>query len=507
MLIKKKNLKDFFQGIRPMVYAFFVFTLLSILGYAWPIVSNLIFCLIIAAAIYFSLIKIEYGFLFLIFEFLIGHEGHLFELGGISLRLALFLVVMSIWFIQKIIDKKQRRFFVQFVKSPILVMFLIFFFVIILGLFQGMITHEPILAIKDFINYSYLFLIFPLLDIFKKKGFIKNIFKMSQASIIGLSILTIIVFILFVTNLSQVHGQFYWWWRSVVVGKATDTSNGFFRIVSSAHLLILPLFLILLSFLIENKKKFKGKCKKYLIYLSIGASLMLLINFSRAYFLGILIGLIFLLKGINWRRWLIFSCLIIFLLIAEFGLLFGLVSGGEALQGLDFFKNRIGTIISPDQEISSLTRMTILPVLTKMIKQSLIFGSGLGATVEYTDLLTGQDKTTFHLDWGYLEIWVELGLFGLISYALVLLSVFYQGWQTIKKLKRQVFEKRLIIGLLAGLASLIVASLTGPFLFHPIGIFYLVLTTVIIISIKENEFKVDNTNCYLEQFKIFKRMS
>jgi len=142
-----------------------------------------------------------------------------------------------------------------------------------------------------------------------------------------------------------------------------------------------------------------------------------------------------------------------------------------------------------------------------MIKQSLIFGSGLGATVEYTDLLTGQDKTTFHLDWGYLEIWVELGLFGLISYALVLLSVFYQGWQTIKKLKRQVFEKRLIIGLLAGLASLIVASLTGPFLFHPIGIFYLVLTTVIIISIKENEFKIDNTNCYLEQFKIFKRMS
>jgi len=71
--------------------------------------------------------------------------------------------------------------------------------------------------------------------------------------------------------------------------------------------------------------------------------------------------------------------------------------------------------------------MTILPVLAKMIKQSLIFGSGLGATVEYTDLLTGQDKTTFHLDWGYLEIWVELGLFGLISYALVLLSVFYQG--------------------------------------------------------------------------------
>jgi len=498
MWIKRKKPKEFIQGIRPMIYAFFVFTLLSVLGYAWPTVSNLIFCLIIGAAIYFSLIKIEYGFLFLIFEFLIGHEGHLFELAGLSLRLALFLVVMLIWFIQKIIDKKQRRFFAQFVKSPDLVMFLIFFFVIILGLLQGMIAHDPILAIKDFINYSYLFLIFPLIDIFKKQDFVKNIFKMSQASVIGLSILTIIVFILFVTNLTQVHDQFYWWWRSIVVGKATDTGTGFFRIVSSAHLLILPLFLIFLSFLIENRKRFKHKYKKYLIYLSIGASLMLLINFSRAYFLGILIGLIFLLKGIDWRRWLIFSCLIIFILIAEFGLLFGMVSGGAALQGLGFFKDRINTILSPDQEISSLTRMTILPVLINMIKESPIFGQGLGATVEYTDLSTGQDKTTFHLDWGYLEIWVELGLFGLIAYALVLLSIFYQGWQTIKKLKRHVFEKRLVIGLLAGLASLIIASLTGPFLFHPIGIFYLVLTAVIIISIKENEFKIDNTNCYLE---------
>ncbi len=498
MWIKRKKSKEFIQGIRLMVYAFFVFTLLSILGYVWPIISNLVFCLIIGAAIYFSLIKIEYGFLFLIFEFLIGHEGHLFELAGLSLRLSLFLVVMLVWFIQKMVDKKQRRFFAQFVKSPDLAMFLIFFFVIILGLLQGMIAHDPILAIKDFINYSYLFLIFPLIDVFKKQDFVKNVFKMSQVAVIGLSILTIVVFILFVTNLSQVHDQFYWWWRSVVVGKVTDTGNGFFRIVSSAHLLILPLFLILLSFLIENKKRFKDKYRKYLIYLSIGASLILLINFSRAYFLGILIGLIFLLKGIGWRRWLIFSCLVVFILVAEFGLLFGLVSGGAALQGLGFFKDRIGTILSPDQETSSLTRMTILPVLINMIKQQPIFGQGLGATVEYTDLLTGQDKTTFHLDWGYLEIWVELGLFGLIAYALVLLSIFYQGGQAIKKLKRHVFARRLVIGLLAGLASLAVASLTGPFLFHPIGIFYLVLTAVIIISIKENDFKVDNTDCYLE---------
>ena len=498
MLIKKRKSKELIQGIRVLVYAFFVFQLLSILGYVWPSISSIVFCLIILGAIGFSLIKIEYGFLFLIFEFLAGHEGHLFELAGLSLKLSLFLTVMLIWFIKKMIDKKQREFFAEFLKSPGLVFFLIFFFIIILGLVRGMIQHDPIIAIKDFINYSYLFLIFPLIDIFKRIDFPKRVFNLSQAATIGLAILTIIVFILFVTNLVQVHDEFYWWWRGTVIGKATDTGNGFFRIVTSAHLLILPLFLIYLSFLIENKEKFKQKSKKYLIYLSICASLMLLINFSRAYFLGILIGLIFLLKGINWQRWLIFSCLVVFILVAEFGLLFGLVSGGAALQGLDFFKSRIGTILSPDKETSSLTRMTILPVLIKKIWQQPIFGQGLGSTVSYNDLLTGEEKSTFHLDWGYLEIWVELGLFGLISYVLILFYIFYQGWEKIKELKRHVFKKRLIIGLLAGLAGLIIATLTGPFLFHPLGIFYLVLTTVIIININKDDLKAGNTNCYLE---------
>ena len=483
--------------IRTIAYIFFVFQLLSILGYVWPSISNIIFWLIILGAVWLSLHRIEYGFLILFFEFFAGHQGHMFEFAGLSLRLSLFLVVMFIWLIKKIINKEHGQLLSQFLKSPGLSVFLIFLFVIFLALFQGLIQNNPVLAIKDFINYSYLFLIFPLIDILKKVRFQKSVFKLSQAATIGLGLLTIIVLILFVINLAEVHDQFYWWWRGTVIGKATATSNNFFRIVTPAHLLILPLFLVYLSFLTEIRK-LKSREKKWLIWLSIFASSALLINFSRAYFLGILIGLILLAKGLNWRRWLVFSCLVILILIIEFGLLFGLVNGGQALQGLDFFKNRMRTLISPEQEISSLTRMNILPRLIEKISDQPIFGRGLGATVSYIDQLTGQEKSTFHLDWGYLEIWLELGLFGLISYGLILFYIFYQGWQKIKILSRDIFQKRLIIGLLAGLASLIVATLTGPFLFHSLGIFYLILTLSIIVNVKKDDTKAYNPDCYLE---------
>lgn len=486
------------QKIRIIVYIFFAFQILSVLGYAWPGVSGVIFWLIILGAIRLSLYKIEYGFLILVFEFFAGHEGHMFEFAGLSLRLALFLVVMLTWLIKKIVDQKQRQSLTQFLDSPGLVLFLIFLFIIFLALIQGLVQGNPILAIKDCINYAYLALVFPLVDIFKKSWFQKKVFNLSQAATIGLSLLTIIVFILFVTNLAEVHDEFYWWWRGTVIGKATDTSNGFFRIVTPAHLLILPLFLVYLSFLAGPKIKLKSRGGRRIIWLAVLASLAILISFSRAYFLGLLIGLIVLALGLGWRRWLIFSLIVILILIAEFGLLYGIISGGQALQGLELFKDRMKTIVSPEQELSSLTRMNILPPLVEKISQSPIFGQGLGATVSYTDLLTGEEKTTFHLDWGYLEIWLELGLFGLVTYLLILGYIFYIGWQKIKAAGQNIFQKRLIVGLLAGLASLVVSTLTGPFLFHPLGIFYLILTIAIITNINNYDFKSYNSDCYLE---------
>lgn len=488
--MRKKNL---LQNIGIIIFVFFLFQFISFLGYLKPLVSDLVFWLVILAAVGFSLIKIEYGFLFLIFEFLAGHEGHLFEFAGLSLRLALFLAIMFVWLVKKI-SRERKGFFNIFIKPKTSLFFSIFLLIVFLAFVQGLLQNDPVLAIKDFINYSYFLLVFPLMEVFQKEWFQKNVFKFSQAATVGLSLLTVFVFVMFVSGAVQVHDQFYWWWRSVVVGKATDTATGFFRIVSSAHLLVLPLFLIYLSFLAEPKTK----KKKPLICLAFLSGLVLLINFSRVYFLGFLVGLLFLLKHLPWRRWLIFSLITVFVLVFEFYIIYGLSTGEWKSQSLLFFKGRMETVVSPDQEMSSLTRMNILPKLLGQISQQPVFSRGLGMTVSYFDPLAQAEKSTFHLDWGYLEIWLELGFFGLVFYLLLLSNVFYQGWKKIRVLN-QVWQKRLVIGLLAGLVALMVSTLTGPFLFHPLGIFYVVLTSALITNLKQNdEIQNCNPNSHLE---------
>ena len=485
--------KFFFGGkVRFIIYAFFAFQLLSLLGYFWPSISAIVFFIFILGTLFLSLYKLEYGFLILIFEFFAGHGGHLFEFADISLRTGLFLIVIFVWLFRKAREiVKQPK--LELLNSPLLVLFLLLLFLVIVGGWHGLINNQPILAIKDLINYSYIFLIFPLVDILKKQKFLSKVFNLSSAAAVGIALLTIIILVLFVTNLVEVHDPFYWWWRGTAIGKATYTSNNFFRIVTPAHLLILPLFLVYLSFLavpsiypvksreagispkakLFNRVKLKSKKKKGLIWLAVLASLAILINFSRAYFLGVFIGLIFLGKNLSFRRWLVFFLTVIIILVLEFGLLYAIVSGGQTLAGLSYFKERIQSLGSPEQELSSLTRMVILPKLIEKIKQQPVFGHGLGSTVSYLDPISNEQKTTFHLDWGYLEIWLELGLFALLFYLSIIGLIFYSGWQKLKSLKDNVFQKRLTVGLLAGLASIAVATLTGPFLFHPLGIFYL----------------------------------
>ena len=216
-----------------------------------------------------------------------------------------------------------------------------------------------------------------------------------------------------------------------------------------------------------------------MVWLAIFASLTLLINFSRAYFLGILAGLIILAKGLKFRRWFIFSAIVIVLMVGEFVLIYGLTSGNFSL-GLDIFKNRLETIAGPDQELSSFTRLVILPKILEQIKGNLFFGRGLGSSVSYLNPLNNQMETTFHLDWGYLEICLELGLLGLLTYLSILALIFYQGWRLIARFN--MLESRAATGLLAGLGSLMVATLTGPFLFHSLGIFYVTLVAAIITN-------------------------
>jgi O-antigen ligase len=342
---------------------------------------------------------------------------------------------------------------------------------VLFSLARGCWQNNYFLARGDFVNYAYLFLIFPLSEVIGKAFFQKKGQQIIEAGVIGISFLTIIVFFLFATNLVAVHDQFYWWWRQTVFGKATLAGNNFFRIVSSAHLLILPLFLVFLSFLIKPQTR-----KKKFIFLALLSGLVLVINFSRAYFLGIFFGLLFLLVGVKFKKWLPFALLVVFVLVFEFSLLNFFINQSS---NVGYFQERMKSIATPEEELSAQTRLSILPSLVEKIKANPFFGEGLGSTVSYINPLTQKKDLTSHVDWGYLEIWLENGFLGLSLYVFLLFLVLVQGYKLFLHAQQNSFSQRFLVGLSAGLIALMVATLTGPYLFHALGIFYLVGVIVI----------------------------
>lgn len=90
---------------------------------------------------------------------------------------------------------------------------------------------------------------------------------------------------------------------------------------------------------------------------------------------------------------------------------------------------------------------------------------------------TGLPTTTRHFDWGYLELWTELGILGIISYVLFIIL-------TLKKLSPKMSQtKPLASGLWAGTAALLVMNITSPILFHVLGVSYLVFVVGVMDSL------------------------
>ena len=464
MFMDLANLNIFDKRFFILLGAFIVFYLLSIAGFYWPTLQLIVFCLLVLAMMALVIWRFEWAMIFFLAEWFFGQSGHMFEFHGLSLGLMLFVILMTGWLARKIIKKEPLAFF----QSKLSVGWLLFVLFLFLAALRGYWNqHNESLILGDALSYLFLFLIFPLIEFLQIAKNRQWLVKIVVAAIVGVGFFTIFNLLLYSSHLSQVHDSYYWWIRNFLIGKVTDTGQGFFRIVLPAHLWFLPALLVVMA--AWWQKELSLRAKRQLIFLAIILSLALLINFSRAYFLGLLAGLLLFKIFLPWRKWIIFLLAAVLILILEFNVIYFITTNHWT--GLGFLSGRLGTIVQPEDELSSLTRLRILPGLLTNIKNNLLLGTGLGTTITYQDSLSQTIKSTYYIDWGWLQLLVDVGLLGFIAYLLFLGQIIVG---LIKKIRANI-NSVFYAGLLAGLLALMIATLTGPFLFHPLGIFYQLL--------------------------------
>ncbi|MBU4346945.1 O-antigen ligase family protein [Patescibacteria group bacterium] len=483
----------------------FLAELLSFFGYLLPEFNKIGFLIIASLALILSLIKLEYGLWMLLAELFIGSKGYLFffEHEGviISIRIALWLVVMAVWLGQAISAWiKDKKLNIEFARSPYFPYFGALFIFIGFGLISGFLNHNEFSDIFfDFNGWLYFALVFPVYSIINKTPRsseelpkpVLSIFQIFTASITWLCAKTFLLLFIFSHNIIGIIYELYGWTRDSGVGEITQMQGGFYRVFFQSHIFALIGFFIFLL-LILNKQKEKQE-KKLLIFCFLLLTLLLsviLISFSRSFWIGLAVGLLIywlvnlLVYRVGWKKFFINNGILLFSAILSIGIIIAVVKfpypkpiGGFSTT--DLLSERAGQITG---EAGVSSRWSLLPELWNEIKQAPILGQGFGAAVTYKSsdprvLQSNLDGeyTTYAFEWGWLDIWLKLGFLGMLSYLILIGKICYDGIIQNYNAKQKIYS-----GLIIGLFVIAVVSIFSPYMNHPLGIGYLILASAIL---------------------------
>ncbi len=412
----------------------------------------------------------EAGWALILTEIFLGGSGHLFEFYGLSLRTILITTFICLW----VFFTFSNRDYIHQLRIPhrlfllSIPLFLLVHIAALIGLVHG---HKYNFVIQDLIPYVFLFLVLPTYHLFKDEKLQEYFIRLLIVFLIGSAIFSLFTFFTFSFGVYELHDPFYQWFRDSAMGKITMLTPYFFRIVLPEHLVIVPAATIILSLLMRDEKHHPMWRILYIC-----CAVILALNMSRAYFLGLAAALLLLKYKHKAKEWIkegVWATLILLLIFTGVNLVAS--KGGDL--GLSVLGLRGGSFLNPDAEESSRTRMLLLPSIFETIKENPILGAGLGATIVYTNLSSFTPIETRQFDWGYLEMLAELGPVGLLYFCILLGVILFECF---KRVRQYSDYHDLHVGLLAGLVSLMIINITTPALFHVFGILFIVFTTAFI---------------------------
>jgi O-antigen ligase len=421
--------------------------------------------------------------------------GHLFVLPigdfRLSIRMAIWIIIMitfSTTFIKQLfvagIQSQYRKRIKAFSLRKYFGLFAIFIFI---GLGNAFLRgNEPSLIFSDFNAWLYWFLLFPLIAVYGEKNemVLKNLKNVFLAAAIFLSLKTIFLLFVFTHNLNCAP-EIYSWLRRTLVGEMTPTLSGWPRIFIQGQIFSgLALFLVFWFNLKQASTKIFHKQNVIYIFLAALFFSSILISFSRSFWVALSLTIIFnfliVWRLYSWRKalatniWLGGSLLMGLLLIYLVAI-FPYPAPGK------FNADFIGRVAN-NNEPALASRWSLLPILAKEIGQEPFLGQGYGKTITYISQdprvleknKTGE-YTTYAFEWGYLDLWLKIGLFGLLSYLILIIYLIRAALKYGNK-----NNDFILLGLSSGIVFLAITNIFTPYLNHPLGIGILLVSACLI---------------------------
>jgi len=473
------------QKTRIWILLLLLTDLLSFLSYFFSSFQVLIFSALTLLFFIVCFYSIKAAFLIILAELFIGSHGYLFSITlfnvQLSLRLALFLILFSISIYRFIEALRTKQITLSWPSiQPIIFLGL----VIIFGFFRGLSMDYGFDKVFFDVNaYFFLGLILPLALISKDETFYKLFIKLLITCSAYLAFKTFLILYFYTHSDFQFFVlDLYSWLRDYRIGEFTSTSTGVYRIFMASQMYLLVAWWVILC---RSLEQVIWKHPNQALYLSL-LSGALIISFSRSFWLGWLISiLVFYTWLLIKKRWV---SMLRSAILASIGLTGGFVF---ILVTINFpFPKVTGQMSLSLEErfgvgdVAASSRWNqLLPLWENGITKHIILGSGFGRSLTYISNDPRVRATSFSgiyatsaFEWGYLDIWLKIGLFGLLIYAWVIIYIIYIA------VKSNFFESY-YLGLTLGLIAILGTNIGSPYLNHPLGIgFILVLYGLLPLS-------------------------
>jgi O-antigen ligase len=277
------------------------------------------------------------------------------------------------------------------------------------------------------------------------------------------------------------------------VGEITRFDSGFSRIFFQSHIYVLLLLCFLLPWyaFIERWKQLTAEPISRRVYLLTALTLLIVfLSYSRSFWIALCATLLVLAvwlvckERISFGRIVACVAMLILTFAIDYGVAFGLVNIPlSGFGGVDAGALLTARTKNLGSEPAAASRWDLITPLAQAATKHPVIGSGFGTAVTYTssDLRVRQDHpdgryTTTAFEWGYLDLALKFGLLGLLVYGFFIYRVIRVG---IKKLHTTPQAYGETLGLLTSVVALLCVHVFTPYLNHPLGIGWLLLTALL----------------------------
>ncbi len=478
--------------------------LMSFWAWLYPFFNLVVFSVVVSLVFILSLKKLSYGLFVAATELIIGSQGYLFafQLGetSISLRIGIFIALMSAWLIGLFQYSTWQAYWLRFKNFKFLKPYFWLALVLAWGFFWALWRQNNFgYLFLDFNNWLFFLYFLPLISLYEHKDFWPQFNSIILGALSWLAIKTFLFLFIFSHQFIWALPEIYHWIRDTRVGEITLLGNNFYRIFLQSQFYALMAFLILLPTYLN--KQLNNFYRQLGYWLSVVFLTVVLISFSRSFWLGLL-GALFvywfwLFVGpvkpalTSWRQRLnLFfkvNLKFLFLIIPALILILIIINlpphyfKQENLSSL--FAQRTTQI-----EAAGSSRLNMLLPLSRAIKKHFLVGSGFGSTVTYRSLDprvlnstagASGEYTTYAFEWSYLDLWLKIGLMGLIVYLFLIFKLIKFLWQFF-------IVQGIESGIFLSLVAFLILNIFTPYLNHPLGIGYILWISF--YSVRQNSY-------------------